>query len=66
MNAICDLMQFFVFTPTYNITADNLAKLFMDKVFLNFGMCAVIVIDYGITFKGAFQIMYKALKIAYW
>ena len=63
---MCDLMHFVVSTPTKNTTAENVVELFMEEVLLNFGMCAVIVIDYGITFKGAFQIMYKALKIAYW
>ena len=29
MNVMCDLTRFVVCTPTYNITAENLAKLFM-------------------------------------
>ena len=66
MNVICDLTQFVVSTPTYNITAENLAKLFMEEVFLNFGTCAVIVIDDGSTFKGTFQQTCKSLKINYW
>ena len=63
MNVICDLTQFVVSTPTYNITAENLAKLFMEEVFLNFRMCAVIVIDDGGTFKGTFQKTCKALLL---
>ena len=66
MNVICDLMQFVVSTPAYNITAENLAKLFMEEAFWGFGMCAVIVINDGSTFKVAFQTMFEALKIAYW
>ena len=46
-----DLTQFLVSTPTHNITAENLEKLFMEEVFLNFGTCAVIVIYNGSTFK---------------
>ena len=66
MNAMCDLTQFFVSTPTYNITADNLAKIFKGEVFLIFLMCAVIVIDYVSTFKNIFQQMCEVLKITYW
>ena len=65
MNVMCNLVQFVVSTPTYNIIAENIAKLFMEEVFLNFGACAVIVIKYGSTFKGTFQQMCKALKITY-
>ena len=38
----------------------------MVEVFFNFGMCADIVIEDGITFKVNFQKMCRALKIAYW
>ena len=38
----------------------------MEEVFLNFGTCAVTVINDGITFKGTPQTMWKALKITYW
>ena len=63
---MCDLTQFAVSTPTYNILAENLSKLFMVEVFFNFGTCSVIVIGNDGTFKGTFQTMYKALKITYW
>ena len=66
MNVMNGLAQFVVSTPTYNITAENLAKLFMEEVFLYFGSCAVIVIDNGSTFKGTSQTMCKSLKITYW
>ena len=66
MNEMCDLPQLFVYTPTYNITAESLVKLFMEEVFLNFVTCAVIVVDDGINFKGTFQTMCKSLKITYW
>ena len=64
MNVMCILTQFVVSTPTYNITAENIENLFMEEVFLNFRTCSVIY-D-GITFRGAFQTMCKALKITYW
>ena len=66
INVMCYLTQFVVSTPTYNIAADNFAKLFMEEMFVNFGTCAVIVIDDGSTFKGTSQTMRKALKITYW
>ena len=36
MNAMCNLTQFVVSTPTYNITADNLANVLTEEVFLKF------------------------------
>ena len=63
---MCDLMHFVVSTPTKNTTAENVVELFMEEVLLNFGMCAVIVIDYDSTFKGTFQKMCDPLKIIYW
>ena len=66
MNVMCNLMHSVVSTPTYNITADNLENLFMIEVFLNFGTCAVIVIDDGSTFKATFHKMCRAPKITYW
>ena len=65
-NSMCDLTQFVVSTPTYNITAENLAKIFIVEVFLNFGMYAVIVIDGGSNFNSTFKTMCESLKIAYW
>ena len=66
MNVMYNLTKFVVSTPTYNITTENLEKLFMEEVFLNFGTCAVIVIDDGSNFRGNYQTMRKALKIPYW
>ena len=36
MNVMCGFTQLVVSTPTYNITADNIAKIFMEEIFLNF------------------------------
>ena len=52
MNVMCDLTHFVFFIPTYNIKSENLAKLFMEELFLNFGTCEVIVIGDASTFKG--------------
>ena len=52
INIMCNLTQFVVSTPTYNITADNLTKLFLEEVILDFVTCAFIVIDDGSAFKG--------------
>ena len=66
MNSMCDLTQFVVSTITFDITSHALAKLFMADVILSFGMCAIVVIDDGSTFKGHFTLMCEALKIQYW
>ena len=66
MNTLCDLTQFIISTPTFNITAVHLAKLFMENVFLTFGTCAVIVVDDGSNFKGTFSEMCSSLNITLW
>ena len=63
---MCDLMHFVVSTPTKNTTAENVVELFMEEVLLNFGMCAVIVIDDGSTLKCNSQKIHEALKITDW
>ena len=66
MNALCDLTQFVVSVPTFNVTADYLGQLFMEHIFLSFGCCAVIVVDDGSNFKGSFEAMCGALGITFW
>ena len=66
LNALCDLTQFVISIPTFTITSDHLAQLFMEHVFLTFGCCAVVVVDDGSTFKGTFQAMCTALGITFW
>ena len=66
MNSMCNITQTVVSTPTHNITAENIAKLFMEEVFLNFGTCTFTVIEDGSIFRGNYQNMCKALKITYW
>ena len=65
MNCMCDLTQFFISSVTASIDAGTLAEIFMADVVLSFGMCYVVVIDDGSTFKSVFIFMCKALKIHY-
>ena len=37
INVMCNLTKFVISTPTYNITAENLANLFIEEIFFNFG-----------------------------
>ena len=41
LNSLCDLTQFVVSIPTFDINTAALAGLFMEEVLLTFGMCAV-------------------------
>ena len=63
---MCDLIQFTVSSVTNYILAEALAQLFMVDVLLTFGMCSVVVIDDGSTFKSVFIAMCTKLKINYW
>ena len=66
MNSMCDSTQFVISTITFDITSHALVKLFMADVIKSFGMCVIVVIDDGSTFKGHFILMCEALKIQYW
>ena len=66
LNSMCDITQFTVATPTFNITAAHLATQFMEHVVLTFGMCAVVVIDDGSPFKSTFKELCDVLRIKYW
>ena len=66
LNCMDDLTQFVVSSPTYDVTAHNLAQLFMSDVILSFGMCAVVVVDEGSNFKSVFVDMCTALNITCW
>merc|ERR1712194_590939 len=66
LNSMCDITQFVVSSPTSDISAAAVAQLFMKDVVLSFGICSVVVIDDGGTFKGLFVAMCSALKITYW
>lgn len=66
LNSMCDITQFTIATPTFNITAAYLATQFMEHVVLTFGMCAVVVIDDGSPFKSTFKELCDILRIKYW
>ena len=66
LNSMCDITQFTIATPTFNITAAYLATQFMEHVVLTFGMCAVVVIDDGSPFKSTFKELCDILRIRYW
>lgn len=65
MNLMCDMCQFVVSVPVKQTTAAHLARLFMENVLLKFGLCAVVVVDDGSTFRGLFEDMCKLLKIRF-
>ena len=64
MNSMCDITQFIISSPKINITAVHLTQLFMFEVVLSFGMCLVVVVDDGCSFKGFFTI-FNALDLMY-
>ena len=66
LNAMCDITQFAITIPTYQINAATMATLFMENVVLTLGMCAVVVIDDGSPFKGVFKEFCDILGIKYW
>jgi len=66
LNSMCDITQFAIATPTFNITSAHLATQFMEHVVLIFGMCTVIVLDDGSPFKGVFKEVCDILRIKYW
>ena len=61
-----DISQFIISSPTTDITAVHLGKLFMAEVIFAYGMCSVVVIDDGSSFKGVFILMCTKLGITYW
>ena len=57
MNSMCNITQFLVSSPTVDISAAYLAQLFMVDVVLTSGMCSIVVVDDGSSFKGLFTTM---------
>ena len=65
LNAMCDLMQFFVsYIPT-ETHVEHLAELFMENVVLLFVMFAIFDVDTNSWFKSIFKDMCAALGIIY-
>ena len=63
MNVMCDLTGFVIVNATNDITAQDLARLFVQEVLLKVGFCGLVVVDDGSTFKGHFQAVCKLLSI---
>jgi hypothetical protein len=63
MNVMCDLTGFILVNATCNITAHNLARLFVQEVLLKIGFCGLVVVKDGSTFKGVFQSVCSILNI---
>jgi hypothetical protein len=51
LNAMCGLTGFVLVNATSNITAHDLARLFVQEVLLKIGSCGLGVVDDGSTFK---------------
>ena len=65
MNTMCDMDQFVVVVPVPDKTSASLASYFMQHVLLKFGMCHLVVIDYGTPFMEDFVAMCQALNLNY-
>jgi hypothetical protein len=63
MNVMCDLTGFVIVNAASNITAHDLARLFVQEVLLKIGFCGLVVVDDGSTFKGLFQTVCTTLNI---
>ena len=61
LNTMCDITQFVVYIPVPGCTSTIISKFFMKDVLLKFGICSLVVIGDGTSFKGAFTSMYGAL-----
>ena len=66
MSSMCDLTQFIVSSPTPDIDTALLAQFFVFDVIMTFGMCSVVVIDDGSTFKSVFIKIYISFNINHW
>ena len=65
-NCMCNLTQFVISSCVQNPDAAELAKVFMEQVLLNFGMCSVVVVDADSKFWSVFEKMCDKLKIILW
>ena len=57
MNNMCHISQFVVFVPVSDESSATLASYFTQHVLLKFGICPLVVLDYGSPFKRAFIAM---------
>jgi len=57
MNDMCHMSQFVVFVPVSDESSATLASYFTQHVLLKFGLCPLVVLDYGSPFKRTFIAM---------
>ena len=62
-NVICDLTQFVVVVPVPGATSALIAKYFMQKDLLKFGLCLLVATNDVTPFKAAFTTAYDLLKL---
>ena len=65
MNTMCDMCHFVVVVPVPDETSVTLADYFVQHVLMKFGMCYLIVLDDGTSFKGEFVAMCQSLNLNY-
>ena len=66
LNCMCDLTRCIVSSITTSTDSSTFAQIFMSEVVLSFGMCSMVVIDDGSTFKSVFILMCTELKTNFW
>ena len=65
INAMCDISQFVVVVPVTNESSTTLTESCFQHVLMKFGLCHLVVINYGTPFKGTFVAMCIALDLNY-
>ena len=65
INSMCDMIQFVVVVPVSNESSATLASYFMQYVLIKFGLCHLVVLDDGTSFKRYFIAMCQALNLNY-
>ena len=66
INYICNISKFIIPSPTTDFNSIHLGQLFMSNIIFTVGMCSVVVIDDGSSFKSVFMSMCTSLDITYW
>ena len=62
---MCDMTQFVVSIPIKYTEASYLARLFVAGIFLKFGLCLMVIVGDGNTFRGEFEQMYEMLNMRF-
>ena len=66
MNSMCNLTKFILSSPTLGFDTAFLVQLFVSDVIMIIGMCSVVIIDDGFTFKSVLIGMCISLNIHHW